>query len=1022
MKKNNNNLIVIAEDSPTQAEHLKHILTKNGYRVLHGRNGKDAFDMTRRERPLLIISDIIMPEINGYELCKAIKTDDQLKGIPVILLTVLSDSADVIKGLECGADNFITKPYNEKYLLSRIHNILRNKELRKERLSEMGIEIFFANKKYYVNSDRLQILDLLLSTYENSIQKNRELIQVNEKLKSTRDELKTLNKKLEEIIEGRTLRLKHVNKVLISIRNVNQLIVREKDTEKLIKSICSSLVSVRGYDSAWILLFDENMNLLNHASKGIGKEFSLFIKNIENGKLAHCCQEALKQTGIVLASSQKPECSDCPIVKKDTYRESMTIRLEHDGDILGFLTIKLSPDLKTDKEEHDLLYEVAGDISFALYSINLEEKHRQAEDAFRKSEEKYKMLFEGSPEGILFADLETRKFSYANPAICKMLGYTKKEFEGMSVVDIHPKDSLEHVISEFEAQARGEKTLAYGLPCLRKDGTIIYTNINSSKILIDNRNCNIGFFTDITENKEAELKLAREKELLSALIDNSPDNIYFKDKQSRFLRINKKMAKWFGLKDPSEAMGKTDFDIFTGEHASQSFKDEQEIIKTGLAVVNKEEKEIWPDGRETWVTTSKLPLYDYEGNIIGTCGISRDITERKIMENELILAKEQAEEANKLKSAFLANMSHEIRTPMNALLGFSSLLTDPGITDEKRNEFIPRIRESGDRLLHLIDDIIDSSKIEAGQLGIKVAETSVNKILTELCSFFEEQKHKKGKENIEICLNKAISGEDFKILTDPYRLKQVLSNLLDNALKYTDSGYIETGYTVEGSQMLRFYVKDTGIGFPENKKDFIFERFHKIEDQKVKLYEGAGLGLTISKNLVKLLGGEIWAESELGKGSTFYFTLPYKPVHSVREDIDVTDKITKDISGRTIYLWKDKVILIAEDDENNYSFIKEVLTNTCVQLIWVKNGQEAVEICRSDKNIDLVLMDVKMPLMDGYTATKSIKSLRKNLPVIALTAYAGEIEKEDSRKAGCDDYLSKPVKSVDLLPLINKYF
>ncbi len=222
--------------------------------------------------------------------------------------------------------------------------------------------------------------------------------------------------------------------------------------------------------------------------------------------------------------------------------------------------------------------------------------------------------------------------------------------------------------------------------------------------------------------------------------------------------------------------------------------------------------------------------------------------------------------------------------------------------------------------------------------------------------------------------------------------------------------------------MLRFYVKDTGIGFPESKKDFIFERFHKIEDQKVKLYEGAGLGLAISKNLVKLLGGEMWAESESGKGSTFYFTLPYKPVHAVQEDIDVKDKITKDISGRTIYLWKDKVILIAEDDENNYSFIKEVLTNTCVQLIRAENGQEAVEICRSDKNIDLVLMDVKMPLMDGYTATKSIKSFRKNLPVIALTAYAGEIEKEDSRKAGCDDYLSKPVKSVDLLALINKYF
>jgi len=867
---------------------------------LHGTNGKDAFNLTRRERPFLIISDIMMPKLNGYELCKAIKTDDQLKGIPVILLTVLSDSADIIKGLECGADNFITKPYNEKYLLSRIHNIIINNELRKEQLSETGMEVFFANKKYYVNSDRVQILDLLLSTYENSIQKNRELIQVNEKLKSTSDELETLNKKLEEIIEGRTLRLKHINKVLVSIRNVNQLIVREKDEGKLIKSICSSLVTVRGYKSAWILLFDENINLLNYASKGTGQEFSLFIKNIKNGKLPYCCKKALKQTGIVLASSQEPECSVCPNVKKDTHWESMTIRLEYNGDILGFLTIKFSSDIKTDEEEQGLLYEVAGDISFALHNIFLEEERIYMSQELKASLERFKILFDYAPDAYYLNDLKGNLVD-GNKEAEEITGYKKEELIGMNFL---------------------------------------------------------------------KLKLL------------SPSQI---PKAAALL-----MKNLAGI-----ATGPDEF------------------------ILNRH------DGTRVTIEIRTFPVKIQNQKLV--LSIARDITRRKNMENELILAKEQAEEANRLKSAFLANMSHEIRTPMNALLGFSSLLADPGITDEKRNDFIPRIRESGDRLLHLIDDIIDSSKIEAGQLGIKVAESSVNKILTELCSSLEEQKHKKGKENIEIRLNKAIPGEYFKILTDPYRLKQILSNLLDNALKYTDSGYIETGYTVlpapaEGSQVLRFYVKDTGIGFPENKKDFIFERFHKIEDQKVKLYEGAGLGLAISKNLVKLLGGEMWAESELGNGSAFYFTLPYKPVHDVQEDIDVKDKITKDISGRTIYLWKDKVILIAEDDENNYSFIKEVLTNTCAKLIRVKNGQEAVEICRSHKNIDLILMDVKMPLMDGYTATKSIKSFRKNLPVIALTAYAGEIEKEDSRKAGCDDYLSKPVKSVDLLLLINKYF
>jgi PAS domain S-box-containing protein len=634
------------------------------------------------------------------------------------------------------------------------------------------------------------------------------------------------------------------------------------------------------------------------------------------------------------------------------------------------------------------------------------------------------MLFEDSPEGILIADLETREFSYVNPALCKMLGYTKKEIEGMSVADIHPKDSLEHVISEFEAQARGEKTIAYDIPCLRKDGAIIYANINSSKTLIDNRNCNIGFFTDTTERRQTEKALQESEEKFRTFVDTATDLMIITDKNGQLTDVNKAMVNILGYS--AEELKKMHIAMLLTEDSRKNELEPnwQKFIKEGKIEIETTFRT--KSGNEIFGELKAVAISDSLGNISGTRTIFSDLTHRKLAEQELIKAKEKAEESDRLKSAFLANMSHEIRTPMNALLGFSSLLTDPGITDEKRNEFIPRIRESGDRLLHLIDDIIDSSKIEAGQLGIKMAETSVNKILTELCSFFEEQKHKKGKENIEIRLNKAISGEYFKILTDPYRLKQVLSNLLDNAQKYTDSGYIETGYTVlpapaKGSQMLRFYVKDTGIGFPESKKDFIFERFHKIEDQKVKLYEGTGLGLAISKNLVNLLGGEMWAESEPGKGSTFYFTLPYKPVHAVQEDVDIRDKITKDISGRTIYLWKDKVILIAEDEENNYSYTKEVLTNTCVQLIRAENGQEAVEICRSDKNIDLVLMDVKMPLMDGYTATKSIKSFRKNLPVIALTAYAGETDKEDSIKAGCDDYLSKPVKHVDLLALINKY-
>lgn len=409
----------------------------------------------------------------------------------------------------------------------------------------------------------------------------------------------------------------------------------------------------------------------------------------------------------------------------------------------------------------------------------------------------------------------------------------------------------------------------------------------------------------------------------------------------------------------------------------------------------------------------------------------RDITDRKLMEQELIKAKDKAEENNRLKSAFLANMSHEIRTPMNVLLGFSNLLASPGIEDNKRKEFISRIRESGERLLHLIDDIIDSAKIEAGQLVIQEMEVPVNKLLEELRFNLEEQKRAKGKENIEICLNTMFEGAGITTITDSFRLKQVLSNLLNNALKYTDSGFIEAGYSIlpadsgdedkikvgESSRVIQFYVKDTGIGIPETRKDFIFERFHKIEDQKVKLYEGAGLGLTICKSLVKLLGGKIWVESEPGEGSTFYFTIPYKPVPSVLKEA----KPEINNGGNNTVSWKNKVILVVEDEESNYRLIEEILRSTKVQLIWLKDGREAIEKCKSVKNIDLVLMDIKLPFIDGYSAVKSIKKIRKDLTIIANTAYVSDIEKEKSFKAGCDDYISKPVQPDKLLERIKKY-
>ncbi len=390
---------------------------------------------------------------------------------------------------------------------------------------------------------------------------------------------------------------------------------------------------------------------------------------------------------------------------------------------------------------------------------------------------------------------------------------------------------------------------------------------------------------------------------------------------------------------------------------------------------------------------------------------ARDEAEKKLVE-----AKEKAEESDRLKSAFLANMSHEIRTPMNAILGFAELITVPDseITPSEKESFIKLIRSGGDNLLRLIDDIIDISKIEAGQIKIHKKECNLNQTLKEIQqSFFEIRKHK-GKEQIDILLNENARSQNIVIKTDPLRLNQILTNLIDNAVKFTEKGFIEFGYEILNEEKILFYVKDTGVGMDHKKKDLVFDRFTKIEDDKTRLYRGAGLGLAISKSLVELLGGSIWVESILGEGSTFYFGLPFDKLKEL-------EKPEKPLVISEDYNWANRTILIAEDEPANVIYIEEVLKITKAKVLRAMNGKEAVEIFKRNNDIDIVIMDIKMPEMDGYEATKQIKKLNKDIPVISQTAYAmpGDIDK--GLDSGMNDYLVKPVKPKILLSVLNKY-
>lgn len=385
--------------------------------------------------------------------------------------------------------------------------------------------------------------------------------------------------------------------------------------------------------------------------------------------------------------------------------------------------------------------------------------------------------------------------------------------------------------------------------------------------------------------------------------------------------------------------------------------------------------------------------------------------ERQIYQEELIKAKEKAEESDKLKSAFLANMSHEIRTPMNGIIGFSELIVQEDISQEKRKSYANIVIESGKQLLTIVDDILDISKIEVGQITMFNHPVVVNDVITELFSFYAPRARSN---NLSIFPYKHLSDEDSLIFTDKQRVVQVLNNLISNAFKFTHQGQISFGYQKKGD-FLEFYVKDTGTGIPKHMHQAIFERFRQVEDASAQNNtKGTGLGLAISQKLVELLGGTIYLESEENKGTTFYFTIPYvKPSDEDLKEHLPTEEITKEpVITHTF--------LIAEDEEVNYLFLYELLVKPNVMIVHAKNGLEAVEWCKKGLPFDLVLMDIKMPGMDGITATQKIKKMRPNLPVIIQSAYAMDVDKKRAMDAGCSAFITKPIIKDQLLETVNK--
>jgi PAS domain S-box-containing protein len=652
---------------------------------------------------------------------------------------------------------------------------------------------------------------------------------------------------------------------------------------------------------------------------------------------------------------------------------------------------------------------------------------KDAELALIESEAKNRALSETTTEGLVF--LMDGFCIECNKAACDLFGYTYDEIVGLDAITLID-DSDQNSIIQF---MMGENLKPFEALCRRKDGSPFWAEFRGSTYYYKDHQVIVGAIRDISQKKIAEEAISLSEEKFRLAFKINPDSININRlSDGLYLEINQGFTNLTGY-TISDVEGKTSADLNIWFNLEEREKLINALNEKGQCH-NLELKFRMKDGSiKTGLMSATIINIQ---NVPCILSITKDIQEIKDHENllkerdkklqeqndlyqslnteltqlykELYQAKEKAIESERLKTAFLANMSHEIRTPMNGIIGFAGLL-GKDLDDAKRAKYIEIIQKNSNQLLNIINDLIDISKIESGHIDLELSAVNLDTFTAQLKEMYN---HVASEKQIKLVLKNKI--EHIDILADETKLRQIFINLIDNAFKFTEKGSVTFGYS-KTDDAVEFYVSDTGIGIPKEYHQAVFERFRRLDESTIKKFGGTGLGLSISKAFAEKMGGRIWVDSETGTGSTFYFSLPVELIRKKHSDNKASPKPSYNFD------WQDKTILIAEDEPINYYFFEEILEDTKAILIWAKNGKMAVEMCQARNDIQLVLMDIKMPEMNGYDATREIKKTKPDLPIIAQTAYALIGDETKAKAAGCDAYIKKPIQIDSLLQLFSKY-
>jgi PAS domain S-box-containing protein len=652
---------------------------------------------------------------------------------------------------------------------------------------------------------------------------------------------------------------------------------------------------------------------------------------------------------------------------------------------------------------------------FRLYgSLQDITERKNAEEDFIESEERFRELVNTINSGVAIykvindgksgSDYIIKEF---NEFALKHEQLQKKDIIGRSLKDIRPNIDEYGLIDMFQKVWKtGEATFFPAKVYVDKK----YSNYYENRVFRLPSGEIVAIYDEVSDRENAIAQIKESRERFDLAMKASNDGLFDWNLETNEIYYSPRWKSMLGYEDEELPNDFTIWERLTElKDVERSWKMQQELIDKQRDRFEMEFKMKHKDGHWVYIFSRAEAIFDDEGKAVRMIGTHIDISERKQAELELITAKRKAEESDRLKSSFLANMSHEIRTPMNGILGFSGLLKEPKLSGEEQQKYIGIIEKSGIRMLNIINDIIDISKIESGLMTLDIKESDINEQIEYIYTFFKPEVEAKG---MKLSFKNTLPAKEAIIKTDREKVFAILTNLVKNAIKYTNKGSVEFGYCKKGG-FLEFFVKDTGIGIPKERQVAIFERFVQADINDIQARQGAGLGLAITKAYTKMLGGKIWVDSQEGKGSSFYFTIPYHATFKkeTRHDtIDLGDDLLK----------LDLKILIVEDDETSNQLLSIIMGKYGKEILNVINGNKAVETCRNNPDIDLVLLDIQIPEINGYEVARQIRKFNKEVIIIAQTAYGLTGDREKAIKVGCNDYISKPINKDELFALINK--